>query len=309
MTKYVFGHKKPDTDTVVSSILYANYLNSKGVEAKPVVLGEINNETKFILEKFGFEIPEEIETLPENSEVVLVDHNEEKQTISNICNLTIDTIIDHHKFNFQTSSPLNIRAEKLGSTCSILFKIFKENDYKISKEEAGILASGIISDTLYFRSPTSTDEDKQILEEVNKIAETEDLEKYSLDMFNAKSDLGDMEIEKIVKMDYKEFEFAGEKYGVGVIETTNPDYVLKRKDEMLKALEKIKEEDNLNGILVSVIDILNEHNKTFAVGEHEAEVLRAVFNGEEIEHCVYSLGNVLSRKKQIIPKLEAHFSK
>lgn len=306
MIKYVFGHKKPDTDSILSAILYSNFLNKKNTEAKAIKLGDINNETKFILEKFGIELPETVEELEKGSEVVLVDHNENIQSINNIEELKIDSIIDHHRFDIRVDVPINIRAEILGSTCSILYKIFKEQNYEISKDEAGLLISGIISDTLYFRSPTSTDEDKQIIEQLNKIAEIEDLEKYSLEMFGAKSDLGEMEIEKIVKMDYKEFEFKGKKYGIGVIETTNPDYIFGRKEEVVEALIEIKKKDGLKGIMVSVIDILNEHNKTIVADEHEAEILRAIFDGKEIEHNVYSLGPVLSRKKQIVPKLEKH---
>ena len=134
------------------------------------------------------------------------------------------------------------------------------------------------------------------------------MEKYSLEMFAAKSNLGDIEIEKLVKMDYKEFELKGEKYGIGVLETTNPDYVFSRKEEIVKALEKIKNKDGLKGILVSVIDILNEHNKTIVCDSYEADILKAVFDGKEIEHNVYDLGPILSRKKQILPKLEKHFS-
>lgn len=306
MTKYICGHKKPDTDSIISAILYSNFLNKKNIDAKAIKLGEINNETKFILEKFSIKIPETIEKLPEKSEIILVDHNENMHSINNIEELKIDSIIDHHRFDIRIDVPINIRSEALGSTCSILYKIFEEQNYEFSKDEAGLLISGIISDTLYFRSPTSTDEDKQIMEELNQIAEIENLEKYSLEMFDAKSDLGEMEIEKIVKMDYKEFEFKGEKYGIGVIETTNPDYIFGRKDEVVKALNEIKKREELKGIMVSVIDILNEHNKTIVADEHEAEILRAVFGGKEIEHNVYSLGPILSRKKQIIPHLEKH---
>ncbi|MEN7982511.1 MAG: manganese-dependent inorganic pyrophosphatase [Nanoarchaeota archaeon] len=307
MVKYIFGHTKPDTDSIISTILYSNFLNKKNIESKAIKLGEINNETKFILEKFGVEVPETFEELAKNSKVILVDHNENIHSIKNIEELNIDSIIDHHRFDFKVDKPLNIRAEKLGATCSILFKIFKEQDYKISKKDAELLISGIISDTLYFRSPTSTDEDKQIVEELNQIAKIKNLEKYSLEIFNAKSDLGEMEIEKIIKMDYKEFEFGGEKYGIGVIETTNPEYIFSRKEEVVEALIQIKKKENLKGILVSVIDILNEHNKTIVADSHEAEILRAVFDGKEIEHNVYSLGPILSRKKQIVPKLEKHF--
>lgn len=307
MTKYVFGHLNPDTDSVVSAIVYANFLNKNNTPAKPIVLGDLNNETKFILNKFSFGFPEKIETLPAGSEVVLLDHNEKTQTIFDIENLVITEVIDHHKFNFQTSTPVSIRAEPLGATCSVLAKIFKEKNYSLSKQEAGLLISGIISDTLYFRSPTSTQDDKEILKELNKIAGIENLEEFSLEIFNAKSDLGEKKMSEIVKMDYKEFEFAGEKYGIGVIETTNPSYIFKRKQELIETLAEIKEKDELKGIMVSVIDILNEENKTIVSDNHEAEILRAVFQGQEVEHNVYSLGSVVSRKKQIVPKLEEHF--
>lgn len=306
MVKYVFGHTKPDSDSIISAILYSNFLNKNNVDAKAVKLGEINNETKFILEKFEMQAPETIKELEEGSEVVLVDHNESVQSIKNFENLNIDTIIDHHRFDFKSDKPVNIRAERLGSTCSVLYKIFSERGHEVSKDEAGLLISGIISDTLFFRSPTCTEEDKEIVEELNKIALIDNLEEYSLEMFRAKSDLGEMEIEKIIKMDYKEFEFGGERYGIGVIETTNPDYIFGRKEEVVKALEVIKKKEGLKGILVSVIDILNEHNKTIVADSHEAEILRAVFDGKEIEHNVYSLGPVLSRKKQIVPHLEKH---
>ena len=309
MTKFIAGHKIPDTDSITSSIVYSNFLNKSGIKSKAIKLDEINNETKFVLEKFKIKIPETEEKLPKNSEVILMDHNEKKQTISNIDELKIFQIIDHHRFDLQTDYPVNIRAEVLGSTCSVLFKFLKEQKYKLSVEEASLLISGIISDTLFFRSPTTTEEDKNIVKELNKIAKIADLESYSLELFNAKSNLGNVHARKLIKMDYKEYEFKGKKYGIGVIETTNPSYILERKKDMIKELEIIKKEENLHGILVSVIDILNEENTTIVAEEHEAELLRAVFNGKEIEHNVYSLGKVISRKKEIIPKLEEHFKK
>lgn len=307
MIVYVFGHREPDTDSILSAILYANFLNKKSGNAEAIKLGEINNETKFVLERFSVEVPKTFTELPKDSEVILVDHNEEKQTISNIEELNLNTIIDHHRFNLKTNGSVNIRAEKIGSTCSVLFNIFKEQNYKISKVEAALIISGIISDTLYFRSPTTTEKDKKICEELKEISGIEDLEKYSLEMFDAKSNLSHLSIEEIIKMDYKEFEFGCEKYGIGVIETTCPNYVIERKKEIVDALNKIKEQEGLKGIMVSVIDILNEDNQTIVADEHEAEILRAAFNGKEIEHNLYSLGPIISRKKQIIPKLEKHF--
>ncbi len=308
MKKYIFGHKNPDTDTIVSSILYAEFLTSLGEDVEAVSLGEMNQETKFVMEKFGVSPLRVVESLPEGSCVVLMDHNERKQCIDNIDELEVVTVIDHHRFDFSTAGPLNIRAEPLGSTCSILYKMFLEQGYEITKDGARLLITGIISDTLFFRSPTTTSEDRAIVDELNKMACVEDLEAYSMEMFNAKSDLGDICVKKMIKMDYKEFLFGGKKYGVGVIETTNPDYVFGRKDEIVKALAEIKEADNLVGVMVSVIDIINEENKTIVTDSHEAEILMAVFRGEEIEHNVYSLGNIVSRKKQMVPHLEKHLA-
>jgi len=307
MVKYVIGHKNPDTDSVVSAILYSDFLNNKDIEAKALMLGEANNETRFILEKFGFDMPVVVSTLENESEVVLVDHNEKKQTIDNIDELIIDTIIDHHKFGIITSGPVDIRAEKLGSTASVLAKIFEEQNYTLSKEQAGILISAVISDTLFFRSPTTTDFDKELVNKLNAIAQIEDLEEYSLEMFNAKSDLGDISTEDMIKLDYKEFELGGEKYGIGVFETTNTDFAMDRKLEIIETLQEIKEKDELKGILFSVIDILNEKNTTIISDEYEAEVLRAVFSGKEIESNIFELGSIISRKKQIVPALEKYF--
>lgn len=308
MVKYVFGHKNPDTDTVISAILYSNFLNSRGIESKAITLGKINNETKFILEEFEIDTPEIIETLPEKTEVVLVDHNEKKQTISNIDELKINSIIDHHKFSISTSEPLFIRAEPLGSTCSIITKIFEEQNYDISKIEASLLISAIISDTLYFRSPTTTNEDKEIVQRLNEIAEIEDLETYSLEMFNAKSNLGEVSAEEMIKIDYKEFDFNGNKYGIGVMETTNSNFALNKKSEIIKTLKDIKDKDNLNGTIFCIIDILKEENITLIPSEIEANIIKTVFEAKEIEPNMYSLGKIVSRKKQIVPKLETYFN-
>jgi len=307
MVIYIFGHKNPDTDSVVSAIVYSNFINSNGVKSTAVCLNNINNETKFVLDSLNIPAPKVISKLKDGEKIIMMDHNEAGQSIENLDKLEIEEIIDHHKFNFKSNAPINIRAEKIGSTCSIVFKILKEKNYNLSKKEAKLLISGIISDTLFFRSPTSTEEDKQIVEKLNSIAGIKNLEEYSLEMFHAKSNVEHLGAEDLIKMDYKEYEFHNKKYGIGVIETTSPKSILKRKKEIIDAIEKLKEKEKLEGVLLSVIDILNEHNSTIVAGEHEAEILRAAFGGKEIEHNLYSLGPVISRKKQIIPKLEEHF--
>ncbi len=300
---YVFGHKNPDTDSVLSSIVYSKYLDLKNIENEAIVLGELNQETKFILKKFDVGEPKFENNLAEESKIVLMDHNEFDQSIDNIENLNIVEIIDHHKFKVHTSNPIKIRTEPIGSTCSIVAKIFFENNVELNKVDAELLISGIISDTLYFRSPTTTTEDKEICKKLNKIAKISDLEEYSLEMFNAKSDLGNIDVEKLIKLDYKIFEFGGSNYGVGVMETTNPNYGLNRKDEIIEKMKEIKHEDNLKGIFLSIVDILNEKNTTIFSDEEDGQLLKNLFNAK-INGNLADLGNVVSRKKQIVPVFE-----
>jgi manganese-dependent inorganic pyrophosphatase len=306
--KHIVSHKNPDTDTIVAAITYAKLLNKQGIEAKPVRIGVLNKETEFLLKELNIEAPQLVQTLPEGTEIVLVDHNEKTQSIDNIDELNLTGIIDHHKFDLKTSGPLNIRAEIIGSTASIIAKLYNEANIEIPKIDAKLLISAILSDTLYYRSPTTTQQDRKIVQDLNKIAQYEDLEQHSLDLFAAKSNLGDIEVEKMIKLDYKQFNFGGKDYAIGVMETTNAQYGLDRKEEIIEKLAQIKTNDKLAGVFYSIVDILNEENTMFTSGAKELELLKEIF-GAEIKNNEAHLGNILSRKKQIVPKFEAHFNK
>ena len=224
MTYKIIGHKNPDTDAICSAIAMQEFMNAKGHKSQAYRLGELNKETEFVLEYANTQSPELATSFEDGSELVLVDHNEKNQTIDNIENYSLYYIVDHHKFSLETATPLYIRAESTASTCSIIAKMFEEEQLEISKKVATLMISAIISDTLYFRSPTTTQEDKDITQRLNKIARIEDLEQYSLEMFNAKSDLGDITAIEMIQLDYKEFEFNRKMYGIGVMETTNPEF-------------------------------------------------------------------------------------
>ncbi len=302
--KHIIGHLNPDTDTICSALVYENFLTQKGKEAKAYALGDLNNETKFVFERFGIEQPEIVGELPKDSEIVLLDHNEETQSINNVNDLDIVEIIDHHKVKIETDKPIKIHIEPLGSSCSIIAKkFFKSRKAELDKENASLLLAGIISDTLFFRSPTTTEEDKKIADKLNEIAQIDDLEPFSLEMFNAKSDLGDISTEDLIKLDYKVFEFGGESYGVGVMETTNKNFGLDRRKEIIDKLEDIKEKDDLKGVFFSIIDILNEESYTLVSGDDEVDLFKKIFNAKEKEGALF-VDNLVSRKKQIVPKLK-----
>lgn len=303
----VFGHKNPDTDTICSAIVYSQFLNDTGVAAHAYALGKPNNETKFVLAHRHIQAPEIISSLPAESHVVLVDHNQAGQSIDGRDELIIDAVIDHHNVgDFATGYPLMMRLEPVGCACTILHHIFEEKKYTPSKEMAWLMISSILSDTIHFRSPTTTQDDKDAVEALNKLAGITDLASYALDMFTAKGDLGDMPIEEILKLDYKTFDMSGKNIWYGVMETTNPAYGLARKDELLQALQTTKEKDSLDYIFFSIIDIIKEQNYTLVLGDDEAEALSGAFWASTADH-VADLWNRMSRKKQMVPQLEEYF--
>lgn len=306
---HIIWHKIPDTDTIVSSIIFADYLNFIWEEAVANKLGNINNETKFVLNQVWIKEPETIKSLEQGTKVALVDHNENSQTIDGIENLELFAIIDHHKIgNLKSDSPLFIRVEKLCSTASILYKMMKAINMTPTISQAKLIISAILSDSLLFKSSTTMPEDRLIVEELNKIAKIPSIEEYTLAMFNAKSDLGDISVEDLIKIDYKEFDFNGTKAWIGTIETTNPAYSLWRKSEILEWMKKIKTDSKLDFIILSVVDILNEKNTTIVPGDYEANIVKEVFWAETVDNLV-NLGRRLSRKKEIVPQLTEYFNK
>ena len=304
----VVGHKVPDTDCVLSAIIACDFLEKKGYnKATPYIQGELNKETQYLLEKLNIEKPEIKTSFPENTNVCLVDHNEEFQTLDNLPELNLEWVIDHHKVNFETPNPINIRVEPICSTGSILYKMYKENWFEISQKIATMMLACILSDSLLFRSATTTKEDTILAEELKQIAKIDDLEEFAMPMFNAKSDLWDMEVEKLIKYDYKEFDFNWKKAGIWTLETTNPAYWLGRKQEILQGLKEIKQKDWLDFIMLSIVDIIWQKNTTIVLDWFETEVIEEVFNCK-VENNLADLKNRLSRKKQVVPELTKYFS-
>jgi len=303
---YVYGHKNPDTDAIVAAVIAADYYNKLGVECTPIRLGQLNKETQFLQDHFRFDVPELMESVEDGTRVVLVDHNEIAQSFENLRELDIYAIIDHHKFNLQTDAPLNIRAEIIGSTASILYKMYEEAGLELSKQQASIMIAAIISDTLFFRSPTTTDQDRHIVETLNQIAQIEDLEGFSMQMFDAKSDLSDFEPREIVEMDYKTYQIDDHKISIGVVETTNAQFALDRSAAIVDVIKGLKSENNLDVSFVFIVDIINEQSIGICASEKEVELLMKTFNGsKQIDAHHVNIGNILSRKKQMVPAIES----
>lgn len=307
--KYVLWHKSPDTDAYCSAVAYAQYLNDTGDHAQAIALGIPNNETIYVFAQTNRALPEVDIHLPVGAEIILVDHNEAGQSIDHREQYLIVGVIDHHKIaDFHTPTPVYMRVDAVGCACTILYELFKERSYVPSKDIARLMMSAIISDTLYYRSPTTTSRDKAAIEALAKIAWCTDPEAYSLQMFAAKSDLGDMPIQQILMLDYKEFDFSGNLVGIGVMETTSPNYALQRKSEIIEAMCVKKQEAKLHHMLFCVVDILQEQNICFVSDETDGSMISQAFAVHLVDEQA-SLGNILSRKKQLVPILEKHFSK
>jgi len=304
----VVGHKVPDTDCVLSAIIAADYLSKKGYNPSVYMQGGLNKETEYLLEQLNIEQPEIKTSFEAGTKMCLVDHNEDFQAPDNISELDIAWVIDHHKLNFTTATPMYARVEPICSTASILYKMYKEAGFVVTKEIGTMMLACILSDSLLFRSATTTKEDIVLAEELKEITGITDFDAFAMPMFHAKSDLWDMEIEKVIKYDYKEFEFNGKKAGIGTLETTNPDYALGRKDEILVWLENIKNNDNLEFILLSVVDIIWEKNTSIVLDGSDTEIIEQVFS-TKVENNLADLKNRLSRKKQVVPELTNFFNK
>lgn len=298
----VFGHKNPDTDSITAAISYAYLKQQVGVDAEAVRLGSVSSETAYALEKFGFEAPRLIEkAAPEATKVILVDHNEKQQSVDDLDEVQVIEVIDHHRIaNFETSDPLYYRAEPVGCTATILKKLFKEHDVEIPKNIAGLLLSAIISDSLLFKSPTFTEEDRVAANELAKIAEV-DAEEYGLAMLKAGADLSDKTLEDLISLDAKEFNFGDVKIEVAQVNAIDTNDVLSRQDELEQLLEKVIAHKDLDLFLFVVTDILNNDSVVIALGQ-AADKASSAFN-VALTNNTAVLKGVVSRKKQIVPVL------
>lgn len=304
-TVYVVGHQQPDTDTVCTAIAYARLQQSSGRDAQPVRAGDLNPETQFVLEKFGVKEPALLEDAA-GKDIVLVDHNEYSQAVDGMEDAQVHQIIDHHRLgDIETSEPIYVRIEPVGSTATIVADMYWEADVDIDSSTAGLLLSGLLSDTVVLRSPTTTGVDEAVAEELAEIADV-DYEAYGKELLKQKSKLGEKSPKEMVLGDFKEFQFGDNTVGIGQVETVEPDQVLEQKDAVIEAMEEVVEERGYTFLTLLVTDLLEKHTEAFFVGEGQ-ESFEAALDTNIEEHQA-ALPGVMSRKKQVVPPLEERFS-
>lgn len=305
MTTLVFGHKSPDTDSTGSPIIWAWYLNEiKGVEAEPVLLGEPNTEAAFVLKRWDLPKPRIIDSIAADQAVVIVDTNNPAELPDAINDADITAIIDHHKLvgGLETKGPIDIRIEPLACTATIMWKMIGKDMAQMPTNVKGAMLSCILSDTLEFRSPTTTQEDKAIAQDLAKDLGV-DLSAYASEMFEAKSDVSAFSDAELLRMDSKEYAVEGTQFRVSVLETTAPKIVLDRKDSLMASMVDVAKEDGADEVLLFVIDILNEEATMLIPNDRVKGVAEKSFDATVTGDSVV-LPGVMSRKKQIIPNLK-----
>jgi len=302
---YTCGHKIPDSDSIVSAIAMAYLQNKIGNEAKAVRQGDINPETKYILDKFNLETPE-LKTSFAGCDLFMTDYNNYTEGPDDLKEANIVGIVDHHKLGgLITSGPLDVWIRAVGCTNTIVKEMFEYYDVEIPKDIAGAMMCAILSDTVIFKSPTCTKIDTRICKELASIAQIEDYKAIGMEMFQVKSQVDGVPIRDLVKRDFKNFDMHGNKVGIGQLEVVDLSIFDKIKDDLIVDIDALRVEEDCDTVLLLLTDIMAMGSQVLVATKSKNIVEKAW--DIKIENDQFWLKGCLSRKKQIVPFLEPSF--
>ncbi|MBC6443284.1 MAG: manganese-dependent inorganic pyrophosphatase [Rhodobacteraceae bacterium] len=300
----VFGHRAPDTDATGSAIVWAWYLSEvKGTPATARLLGPPGTEAAFVLEHWGHARPRIIADVAAGDNVVIVDTNAPAELPASVRDANILEIIDHHRLSggLGTAAPITVTIRPLASTATIQYDLMGTDRARAPESIRGLMLSCILSDTLEFRSPTTTAHDVAVAR-----ALASDLgiciPDYAALMFAAKSDISAFSDAELLRMDSKAYEIGATKFRVSVLETTAPATVLDRKADLMHSMPAVASEDGVDQVLLFIVDILNQESTLLVPNDLVRTVARKSF-GVTVRGDTVLLPGVVSRKKQIIPCL------
>ena len=307
MSVSVVGHSNPDTDSVTSAIAYAHFLKATGTDAKAcmqISAENLNPESKVVLDKFGLAAPEEISDAA-GKDVALVDFSDVAQAPANIGDANIVAVVDHHKIgDIVTGSPIFFYAKPVGCTGTVLLEMYKANNIDLPKDIAGGMLCAILSDTVNFKSPTCTDEDKAAVAELLQITGVSDQDALFMEMLKAKSSVEGVPAKDLIFRDYKDFDMNGKKVGIGQIELATLDQVADIRDDLYKAVGEVKAEGR-HTVLFMLTDVVKEGTDLMVASDDPA-LIEGTFNGK-IEGQSMWVDGMMSRKKQTVPPLQEAF--
>ena len=303
MSAIVTGHKNPDTDSVVSAIAAADLMTKRGIEAEPCMQGELTPESAFVLSSFGVKPPRRLETTA-GRDLILVDHSDRGQAPDDLDEANLLAVIDHHKLgDITTSTPLLMWVWPVGCTCTVIKNMYDFYSIAIPREIAGILLGAILSDTLIFKSPTTTADDKKAAEELAAKAGVSDLEAFGMEMFKVKSAVDSVPPRDLLFRDYKDFDMNGKKVGIGQLEMIDISMLDKVKGDLVAEIAAVKA-DGRHSVFLLLTDIMKEGSEMLICSDDPAVVEKAF--GVKADGNVW-LPGVMSRKKDVVPKFEAAF--
>ncbi|MCP4969653.1 MAG: manganese-dependent inorganic pyrophosphatase [Arcobacter sp.] len=306
MAIYTCGHTTPDSDSICSAIALAYLLKKTGRDAIPARQGEPNPETKFILEKFGFEAPE-LKTEFSGCELFITDYSDKGQAPKDIDEAIVVGIVDHHKLgDITTSSPLECWIRPVGCTNTIVKEMYDYHGVEIPKDIAGIMMCAILSDTVIFKSPTCTDIDIKVVRELAEICGIEDFGSLGMEMFKVKSQVQGVPARDLILRDYKPFDMHGSAVGIGQLEVVDLSIFDDVKSDLQADLEIFRDVNNLHTACLLLTDIMQEGSEVL-VSSVDSSIFEKAFD-KKLENGKVWLDGCLSRKKQIIPFLEPAFS-
>ena len=301
----VLGHQNPDCDSLCSAIGLASLFNKLGKEATPALQGAPNPEALFLLEQSGLPEPE-IRTSVAGEEIFIVDYSDWNQGTADMKKAKIRGIVDHHKLgDITTSEPLECWIWPVGCSATIVYNMYKFHSQTPDAAVAKMMMGAIISDTVNFKGPTTTDIDKVAAKELAELAGVADLGVFADAQFEAKSDIQHVAASELVLRDQKVFEMAGNQLAIGQLELTSLETAFSKKSELLSEMEKLQEDNGYHSTIVLLTDI-NKLDTTALIVSKDADKVASALNSRVSEQA-FELPGVVSRKKQIIPFLQQAF--
>ena len=300
-TIHVIGHKSPDTDTVVSAIIAAHFLNQRDSTDvyKAMISDRINSETAFVMEEFDITLPPVLDDAT-GKKLFLVDHNEQSQIVDGEGHIV--GIIDHHKMNFVSAQPIEITTRAWGCACTILHDLYERKNVELPHEFKGPMLCAILSDTVILKSPTTTPKDVEVIKKLAEELEV-DYEELGMNMFKAKAEVASKSPIDIIKNDFKDFDINGKKVGVGQIETPDLHELDEKIPQIVSAMKTLKESDKYDSIILMLTDIIEEGTKLLLVSDDDGQELANIFETQVENNVTPFIPNMMSRKKQVAPVL------
>lgn len=300
----VFGHTAPDTDSTGSPIIWAWYLNEvRKSPAQAVLQGEPNTEALWMLKRWNLDKPQIIADVAAGDQCVIVDTNNPAELPASLDQAEVIEIIDHHLLagGIKTRTPINITVRPLACTATIMHDLMGADMARAPEAIKGAMLTCILSDTLEFRSPTTTAHDRAVAEKLAADLGI-NITDYATEMFAAKSDISAFSDETLLRTDSKEYELGGKQLRITVLETTAPQVLLARKAALIAAMPRVAAEDGADEVLCFVVDILREEATLLIPNDFVRRLAERSF-GVAVTGDSVVLPGVMSRKKQIIPVL------